>query len=45
MNALNREMQRYKRRGKYAEDSCMDSVLKVVARDCLQALLEGAAIS
>jgi len=23
MNAINREMQRYKRRGKYAEDSCI----------------------
>ena len=41
MNVINREMQRYKRRGKYAEDSC----IAVVTRDYLQALLEGAAIS
>ena len=44
MNAINREMQRYKRRGKYTEDSCIQ-YFAVVARDYLQALLEGAAIS
>ena len=43
MNAINREMQRYKGRGKYA-DSCIQ-YFAVVARDFLQALPEGAAIS